>query len=644
MLRGLVALLFVLATATAALATEEILLYRSDVTVERNGDFLVTETIRVNAEGYNIKRGIYRDFPVTFEKPDGGTGRNAFELVSTTRDGQPETARVVSGRTFVRVYLGKEDVFLQPGIHSYELRYRTDRQIRFFDDHDEVYWNATGTEWVFPIRKAVAVIDLPDGATARDTAAYTGSYGATAQNAEATVSRDGNVVTFETTRPLRAREGLTVAVAFQKGIIAAPTSEQQLAWFLRDSLGTLIAAGGFGLVALYYLWAWVRVGRDPPRGVVVPRWDLPQGVSPALTHYIWNKGLTRGGYPAISAAAVNLAVNGYIELDDVGKTITLQRTAKPTAGVKFPVGERAILDTLETRDGTLTISEANGKTIQSLGRSFSTAMEREHQSVFYRSNIGWIIPGVLLSVAAVVLTFVFGRLSNATIGFAIPAAIFGTVITAFLVSAAKRARTGLGGKLQLAILLVFAGAFLMNSGLLSASSLTGLIDKPLAIGALATIVMANVLAFFLMGAPTPLGQTRTVEIEGLKRYLTVAEKDRMNMAGAPEMSPQHYETLLPYAMALGVEKPWSRAFQRWLATAAAAGVAAAAAYHGPSWYHGDSAFRSDRIGDTMGGLAGSLADSFTASLPAPKSSSSGFSGGGGGFSGGGGGGGGGGGW
>ncbi len=262
--------------------------------------------------------------------------------------------------------------------------------------------------------------------------------------------------------------------------------------------------------------------------------------------------------------------------------------------------------------------------------------------MFYHSNIGWIVPGVALSVAAIVATFVFGRLSDATIGFAIPTAVAGTVITTVLIATAKRASTGLFGKIQLAFVLFLIATGIINSGLLSASGFFELIDKPLIIGALATIVMINVLFFFLMGAPTPLGRKRTDEIEGLKRYLTVAEEDRMNMAGAPEMSPQHYETLLPYAMALGVEKPWSKSFQAWLATAAAAGVAAATAYHGPGWYRGGSAFDTGRIGDTMGNLAGSMANSFTASLPTPKSSSSGFSGGG--SSGGGGGGGGGGGW
>ena len=150
--------------------------------------------------------------------------------------------------------------------------------------------------------------------------------------------------------------------------------------------------------------------------------------------------------------------------------------------------------------------------------------------------------------------------------------------------------------------------------------------------------MINVLFFFLLGAPTPLGRKLMDGIAGLKTYINLAEKDRMNLAGAPAMSPQHFETMLPYAVALGLEKPWSNAFQAWLASAA--GAATAASYS-PHWYRGGN-FSSNSIGKTMAGLPASIGKSMTNAMPAPKSSSSGFSGGG--SSGGGGGGGGGGGW
>ena len=65
------------------------------------------------------------------------------------------------------------------------IRYRTTRQIGFFDDFDELYWNATGTGWTFPIDFAEARITLPDKVEFKQTALYTGPQGA--QGKDATV-------------------------------------------------------------------------------------------------------------------------------------------------------------------------------------------------------------------------------------------------------------------------------------------------------------------------------------------------------------------------------------------------------------------------------------------------------------------------
>jgi hypothetical protein len=149
------------------------------------------------------------------------------------------------------------------------------------------------------------------------------------------------------------------------------------------------------------------------------------------------------------------------------------------------------------------------------------------------------------------------------------------------------------------------------------------------------------------------------EIEGLRAYLALAEEERVHIAGAPKMSQQHYESLLPYAVVLDMERPWSETFRKCLTTAtAAAGVESTFDYHGPIWYQRDADLVVDDISATIGSLASELSSSFTAALPSAQVSSSGFSGGGrlsggggfgggssgGGFSGGGGGGGGGGGW
>jgi uncharacterized membrane protein len=128
-------------------------------------------------------------------------------------------------------------------------------------------------------------------------------------------------------------------------------------------------------------------------------------------------------------------------------------------------------------------------------------------------------------------------------------------------------------------------------------------------------------------------------IEGLELYLRTAETERLNMAGAPQITTERFERLLPYAIALEAEKPWSDAFAAAFARAHP-GDDASASYR-PGWHEGWQGSRRG-LGGAMSAAVASAQGAFASAMPAPSSSSSGFSGGGG--SGGGGGGGGGGGW
>ena len=306
----------------------------------------------------------------------------------------------------------------------------------------------------------------------------------------------------------------------------------------------------------------------------------------------------------------------------------------------MPVGQRTLLSSIGASGNSLTIDKANGETVQKVGSDFRSSIEKEHRGKYYRSNSGYIVGGLVLSFGVIVAALIFGSfdegdigtiilLSMAAVFFAVSATIYG-----------KQRRRGRGVLSRLGGIV-----FMAISGFLIFSLIAGVVGRiffdhvhdanTLAVVALALIVLLNVLFVLVMGAPTPLGRQLMDAIEGLRLYLTVAEKDRMNMQGAPQMSPQHFETLLPYAVALGVEKPWSKAFETWLA-AASAGAAA----YAPTWYNGNY----NSFGDRIGGFSSSMASTIASTIPAPPSSSSSSFSGGGGSSGSGGGGGGGGGW
>lgn len=623
-------------------AAEVITSYHSDIIVEENGDLLVTEKITVIAEGDQIKRGIFRDFPIVVKNRGGKTVLVKFDILSIKRDGEADDWHREAYYNFARIYIGNADVFIAHGTHTYEITYRTDRQLRFFKTYDELFWNVTGTEWAFPIEKASARVVLPAKVKVTETNFFTGSFGSTETNATSQINPLRHSVDFVTTRPLGIRAGLTIGIKMEKGVFNPVPPGKDWEWFWRDYIGEVAGLIALLVVSLYYFIRWWQIGRDPPSGVIVPNWDTSNELSPALANYIDEKGFGTHAWKAMTAAILNLAVKGHVVIDQLNDKPTITRTDKPI-GEDLPIGEAKIVNILDSRvSRSIRAIKSQGTSIQSMHSKFKSAISDEHRDAYYHHNWGAIVTGILLSLAGVVAILITGGVSMDLVAIIIPVTIGTIVISLFSFKLVNLLGSHVG-MIEKTVAVFFAAmivVIVLTSGIFSFSFLYQSFTQPLLLSCFVGILVANVLFFFLLGAPTSLGRERMDAMEGLKTYLVLAEQDRMNLAGAPTMSPQHYETLLPYAVAMGVEKPWSNAFQSWLISAAAVAAGYAASSYAPGWYRGD--FGSDGAIGSLESVSDSMASSFTSSLPAPKSSSSGFSGGG--SSGGGGGGGGGGGW
>lgn len=625
----------------AAFAQEVIKSFHSRIEIAQNGDLTVTETIIVNAEGNEIRRGIFRDFPLTQWDEAGFTHLVGFDILSVKRGGQTEPYHTTYIDDDIRIYIGDEDVFLDRGEHTYELTYRTDRQMRFFDEHDEIYWNVTGNFWAFPIQQASAEVFPPEGATIGSTNFYTGPRGAKGKAARAILGNNSTAVRFETSAPLGKEEGLTIVAEIGKGAILPPSTWQTFAWFMRDYGHTVIGLIALALISLYYFIGWNRVGRDPDGGIVVPRWDAPGGASPALVNYIDGKGFAGKSREALSAAILNLAVKGHLTIEDLDGDPALAPTGKSDEPV-LAVGEAAIMKSLSGRKA-FKLSKRNASAVAKLDRSFIKAIENEHRQNFYKHNTGWIVRGIGFSVLGVLATLFVGFTGLLTFVFMLmycgvacailfPCFLFGRKAWKSDKFLLKLLAVGIVVPAVAGVLLAI-GWFLFYI----AGSSDAVRHLPF-IATLTGLVGVNALFFFLLGAPTAQGAKMMTAIKGLRLYINTAEKDRMALAGAPKMSPQHFETLLPYAVALGIEQHWSDAFETWLASADAA--CAGVTSYNPGWDHSNF-HRSSSIGERFGSFGSTMSSSISSSMPTPSSSSSGSSSG---SSGGGGGGGGGGGW
>jgi uncharacterized membrane protein YgcG len=556
-----------------ALAQERILAYDVELVVEADGGLLVTENIRVRAEGQQIRRGIYRDFPIRYKDRSGNNYAVEFQMLGVERDGRGEpyfTENLFNG---VRINTGGDDFLPVPADITFTLRYRTTRQLGFFDEHDELYWNATGLGWDFPIETASVRVSLPGDVPSAQMQlyAYTGPSGAQGRDWAAESPRAG-VATFRTTRRLGPREGLTVVVGFPKGLVTQPDAMQRAAWFLRDNGGVLVALVGLVLLVLFYLWRWNRFGRDPAAGPTFPRYAPPDGFTPGELRMVRRMGHDNDCF---AADIVDMAVRGYLHIHQGGNKASdpWRLVRQPGASVGMLADhQQAVAEKLFKDKEEVVLKNTEAAQVGGGLREHIKALTRRLTPRYYVLNGGSQLLGWAWSIA---------------VGIVAVKVADGSGVIALVV--------------------------------------------------LAVLTLATHITFgFLLKAPTPEGRKLMDEIEGLRLYLGVAERDEIKatpVPGGPEpgLDAGRYEALLPFAMALDVEAAWTERFTR------AVGASQAEA-SSPAWYHGRGPVGAMGLASMSSSLGSALSQQISSSSTPPGSSSGG---GGGGSSGGGGGGGGG---
>jgi uncharacterized membrane protein YgcG len=625
----------------SAAADERILDFHSEITLDADASMRVTETIRVRSEGQKIQHGIYRDFPTDYRDRNGLRVRVAFEPQTLQRDGRSEPFHTESIGNGVRVYFGSKDVTLDPGEHTYALDYTTTRQIGFFADHDELYWNVTGNGWDFAIDTASAAVTLPDSIAPSDihVEAYTGAQGAKGKAYTARADYESHAV-FATTRMLGAQEGLTIVTSFPKGIIAAPTPGARARWFLSDNAGVLTLATGLLALLAYYVVQWMRVGRDPKPGTIIPLYEAPREHTPGALRFVERMGWDDR---CIAADIVDLAVRGTLRIREDEKVYSIERAHSANQSVDsahklLPPIEATLLSDLLGSSDKLVFKQSEHVRIAKAVSQHKEGLKKSYADSYFRTNSALVVIGVLITAATLIgaafllggavqtagTAFILIWLSGWSVG------VF--VLCAAVVSAWRGAKGVLaaGGAVFITL---FALPFIAGE-MFGIGMLVAIAGVAFAIAVVA-LIATNLLFRYLMKAPTKTGRALLDQIDGLRLYLGVAERDDLAAQKAPPLTTDEFHRLLPCALALGVEKTWTDRFAETVGPAAAVAAVAAA-----GWYQGSTGSLGNLSGFASG-FGSSLGSAISSSSSAPGSSSGG---GGGGSSGGGGGGGGGGGW
>ena len=627
--RALAALVLVAAPA-AARADERILHFWSDVAIQRDSSVEVTETIDIRAEHDEIRHGIFRDFPTRYRNRLGGTTRIQLTFEGATLDGAPVQAATSPVDGGIRIKLGDPETEIAIGDHRYVIRYRATREVGFFKDFDEIYWNATGTGWIFPIDVAEAKIRLPEPVAFGQRSAYTGAYGAAAGSARIVSEKPGEIA-WETTAPLGPREGLTVAAAFPKGIVTQPAASR---YWLTDYGPPLVGAAALLGLLGYFFYAWQRAGRDPRAGTVVPLFSPPDNLSPAGMRYLTK--LTADNR-TFAAALVDMGVRGHIKLvEQDGGWFSKDKTRldRLASDNPLPPEEEAALRELARSGESIMMEQKNHTEFAAARTSLSNVLKDQYEGTMFKRNYGWAIAGALFFAAALWATAaaIVAAADEASAWQIV--ATLGAIGVAALLSFAIHGSSAVGKCLLTVIVFcAFAVALSLGAPIIGEALNSGL-ALPLVIPALALPLVVS--CFWWIAAPTRDGRAVLDRIAGFKQYLSVTERERLDRMTAPEDTPEIFEKYLPYAIALGVENRWADRFASVLAAAAAA----PGGHQGFYWYSGSGSPWNNPTG-FVNGVGSGLASTISSASTAPGGSSGS---GGGGFSGGGGGGGGGGGW
>jgi uncharacterized membrane protein YgcG len=531
---------------------EHIQNYDVSIKVNTDGSLEVTENIKVFAKGVEIKRGIYRDLP-TISSSKYGEEIKPIKILAITKNGQPEPFFTESINQGIRIYIGDSNTFLQvPNYYNYQIKYLAQNQIRYFTDHDEVYWNVTGNFWIFPITSATAKVILPFDLKGKNiqTVSYIGNVGSSTKGQQALVTQQNNATTidFAHNQTLGPQQGLTVAVKFPKGYITEPQTSNigMYATLVKLFAATLITALGI-LILLYW---WHKHGREQGGLPSIPvNFGPPENASPLEVRFIDKMG--KNDYVYMTLAVLQLALNGYIKIVETSKkTYSAVRTTKTQTNLSDLDSTLLSLmfpkEISQDYNPETTINELTKKKTfaEKLSDAFSLTEEPEGVFSFNKTNLSTLTSmhtAVTKPLSSYKKRFLISNYKM--VGYMFLLNLVAWVL--YLCFLVYLYAISIGTDFS------YFGSFLAPSHFFSF----------LAYAVLAVLGISSLVIAMFMPRRTKVAREMQDKIEGFKIFLKSQE---YYLKGIENNIPEQfnmYEKYLPFAIALDLEPIWSAKFK-----------------------------------------------------------------------------------
>lgn len=490
--------------------------FDSSIEVRSDGSLRIRETIeQVFAEE---RHGFSRCLPRLLKEKASSPLHERYadiNVIDVAKDGTKIPYVVHDRRDDVCVQIGDPEKKIT-GAHTYTILYEVYGSITYEENGGaDLYYSVTGHGWAVPIKKTTVTIlsdtDLlePEHACYRGKADKTDSCKQIESKEGAVVFSDGFLFPYE---------GVTIVQALDRSKILKDVRERYVGSFVATVflvLGLIVCGAIIYRFKIRYKGEKAIVAQYGP-------YDL---VKPMYVGYLFDLKLNARD---IAAGILYLAQSGYIQIREKAQNVV---SDTPVIDYEFLLikpdidpqneFERSLLALFFKPDAVV------GTTVQlnDVQNELKNVLENTKQLKDLRKAL----KNDLQSRGF----FTSAQLVSIPIQIAITLTIF------------------MGGVLSV----------LINELFITICIATGII----------TVVSLTVLLVYASGCRTRKGTDARSHLLGFKNYLQVTNKERFVFHNAPKHNATSYLEHLPYAVAFGVEKEWSKTYDGIIASI-------------PSWY------------------------------------------------------------
>lgn len=501
--------------------SDKITEFDSNIFITRAGTAQIIETITYSNDAPH--HGLERFVPTVLT--DNGISKTyyfQFKLISVqNEEGKDYQLSRHDSMTAAGLRIGDPDKTFT-GAATYIIKYELTPVISKQEGFDFLNLNITGNDWRVPILQAKSRLSIEGEPRLSEIKCFVGASGSKAE--DCLIAQDGDSYKITSIRSIDQGQGMTINAKLPAGYFASyikPTLIPPFWWLWRWAYGWLAAIIVLGLALAFRYYRKFKYWRAKKDQTIIAQYEAPDSMKPAEIGLLSDN---HSAMPEITATLIDLAIRKYIKIDQV-QAKTWIRAAKYKFSFLKP--DKKGLESYE--NDLLTSLFENAETSE---QGIAT-IELDKVSATKMS----------LAISAI-QSKINQRLEE----------------KGYYPSSGQNALTAMAGLWRLPIIVKILGALFILTGIVSGLQTFAQTTSFIPLGVFCGALVASVFIIYFK-RPTAKGVQEWAKVEGFKLFLSVTEKDRLKFSDAPAKNPKLFSKMLPYAVALGVEKEWAKQFE-----------------------------------------------------------------------------------